>query len=108
VLYKRVKVQTFFRTSGLQQYFVVEEAAGGSSGSGSSSSSSSSDVLCVPCGTAGFVDERLAEWKLTRQAHKQQACVIDAHVAKIDKTGWFRQIGWLEHFASCNLAQLAY
>ena len=109
-LYKRVKVQTFFRTGGLQRYFVVEEAAGGSSGGGSSSSSSSSssDVPCVPCGTAGFVDERLAEWKLTRQAHEQQARVMDAHVAKTDKTGWFRRTGWLEHFASRNLAQLAY
>jgi hypothetical protein len=33
------------------------------------------------------VEERLAEWRLTKQAHEEQAQLIDAHVAKTDKTG---------------------
>ena len=33
---------------------------------------------------------------------------MDAEVAKTDKTGWFKQTGWLEHFADCNLIYLAH
>ena len=45
---------------------------------------------------------------MTKRAHEEQAQVIDAHIAKIDKTGWFKQTGWLEHLANCNLIYLAY
>ena len=94
-LYKRVKVQTFFRTGGLQRYFVVRAA-------------DSSNALAVSREVADVVKERLAEWQLTQHAHEERAQVMDAHVAKTDKTGWFKQTGWLEHFANRNLMHLAH
>jgi hypothetical protein len=94
-LYKRVKVQTFFRTGGLQRYFVVRAA-------------DSSNALAVSREVADVVEERLAEWQLTQRAHEERAQVIDAHVAKTDKTGWFERTGWLEHFANRNLMHLAH
>jgi hypothetical protein len=33
---------------------------------------------------------------------------MDAQVAKTDKTGWFKQTGWLEHFANQNLMHLTH
>jgi hypothetical protein len=33
---------------------------------------------------------------------------MEAKIAKTDKTGWFKWIGWLEHFANWNLAYLAH
>ena len=95
-LYGRVKVQTFFRTGGLQRYFVVDVA------------DSSDDAPCVPREVASVVSERLAEWKLTKHAHEKKAQVMDAQVAKTDKTGWFKRTGWLEHFADRNLIHLAH
>jgi hypothetical protein len=63
-LYKRVKVQTFFCTSGLQRYFVVRVA-------------DSRNALAVSHEVADVVKERLAEWQLTQHAHKKTAQVID-------------------------------
>ena len=69
---------------------------------------SSDDAPCVPHKVTNVVSKQLAEWKLTEHAHKEQAQVIDAKVAKTDKTGWFKQTGWLEHFANRNLMHLAH
>jgi hypothetical protein len=74
-LYQKVKVQTFFRAGGLQRYFVVRAAA------------DSSGTLSVPCEAANVVKGRLSEWGLTKQEHEQRAQVMDAQVAKTDKTG---------------------
>jgi hypothetical protein len=93
-LYKRVKVQTFFRTGGLQRYFVVRAA-------------DSRNALDVSREVADVVKERLAEWQLTQHAHEERAQVMDAQVAKTDKMGWFKRTGWLEHFANRNLIHLA-
>ena len=95
-LCEKVKAQTFFRAGGLQRYFVVDAA------------DSSDDAPCVPREVTDVVSERLAEWKLTEHAHKEQAQVMDAEVAKTDKTGWFKRTGWLEHFADRNLMHLAH
>jgi hypothetical protein len=84
-LYERVKAQTFFQGGGLQRYFVVDAADADSTPS-------------VPREAADVVKERLAEWQLTQHAHEERAQVMDAHVAKTDKTGWFKRTGWLEHF----------
>jgi hypothetical protein len=94
-LYKRVKVQTFFRTGGLQRYFVVRAA-------------DRRNAPAVSRDVADVVKERLAEWQLTQHAHEERAQVMDAHVAKTDKTGWFKRTGWLEHFANRNLMHLAH
>jgi hypothetical protein len=51
-LYKRMNVQTFFDTGGLQWYFVVRAA-------------DSSNTLAVSCNVADVVKERLADWQLT-------------------------------------------
>jgi hypothetical protein len=80
-----VKAQTFFQGGGLQRYFVVDAADADSTPS-------------VPREAADVVKERLAEWQLTQHAHEERAQVMDAHVAKTDKTGWFKRTGWLEHF----------
>jgi hypothetical protein len=94
-LYKRVKVQTFFRTGGLQRYFVVRAADSG-------------NAPAVSREVADVVNERLAEWQLTQRAHEERAQVMDAQVAKTDKTGWFKRTGWLEYFANRNLMHLAH
>jgi superfamily II DNA helicase RecQ len=94
-LYERVKVQTFFRVGGLQRYFVVRAA-------------DSSNAPNVSREVTNVVKERLAEWQLTQHAHEERAQVMDAHVAKTDKTGWFKRTGWLEHFANRNLMHLAH
>jgi hypothetical protein len=88
-------VQTFFRTSGLQRYFVVRAA-------------DSRNAPAVSREVADVVKERLAEWQLTQRAHEETAQVKDAQVAKTDKRGWFKRTGWLEHFANRNLMHLAH
>jgi hypothetical protein len=90
-----VKVQTFFRVGGLQRYFVVRAA-------------DSSNAPSLPREVADVVKERLADWSLTKHRHEEKAQVIDAQVAKTDKTGWFKRTGWLEHFANRNLMHLAH
>ena len=94
-LCERVKAQTFFRAGGLQRYFVVKTA-------------DNNRVPPDPHEVTNVVSERLAEWKLTKHAHEEKAQVMDAQVAKTDKTGWFKRTGWLEHFADRNLVHLAH
>lgn len=96
-LYRRVQVQTFFATGGLQQYFTVKAVEDGNGGAPS-----------IPRGVADVVRARLAGWEVTRQAHEEKAQVMDAEAAKTDKTGWFKRTGWLEHLAKRNLVHLAH
>ena len=96
MLYKKVKAQTFFQASRLQQYFIVDVV------------DSSNNALCVPYKVTNVVSKQLAEQKLIEHAYKEQAQVIDAKVIKTNKTSWFKQIGWLEHFTNCNLIYLAH
>lgn len=94
-LYTKVKVQTFFRTGGLQRYFVVSTADHGT-GTGHSQDDKSK------------VDEWLGEWKQTETKHEEEMQVMEAEVAKTDRTGWFHRTGWLEHLAKRNHAHLAH
>jgi hypothetical protein len=94
-LCRKVKAQTFFRAGGQQRYFVVRAA-------------DSTSTLSIPLKVADVIKERLAEWQLTQHAYKERAQVMDAQVAKTDKTGWFKRTGWLEHFANRNLMHLAH
>jgi hypothetical protein len=94
-VYTKVKVQTFFQKSALRQYFLVDA---GDNNNGRS----------IPLEVADVVKERLAEWQQTQHAHEERAQVMDAQVAKTDKTGWFKRTGWLEHFANRNLTHLAH
>lgn len=47
-------------------------------------------------------------WKATSQVEEAKLQVMDAEAAKIDKTGWFKRTGWLEHLAQRNLTHLAF
>jgi hypothetical protein len=93
--YENVKVQTFFRTGGLQRYFTVNAADTNSEPS-------------IPRKVEEVVRRRLAEWKATKQIHDKRAQIMDAEAAKTDKTGWFKRTGWLEHLANRNLVHLAH
>jgi len=96
-LYTKVKVQTFFRTGGLQQYFVVnalEDADG-------------SEAL-LSGDKKAEVDALLGEWKKTEKKQEREMQVMDAEAAKTDRTGWFNRTGWLEHLAKRNRIHLAH
>jgi hypothetical protein len=95
-LFGKVKVQTFFNAGGLQRYFVVrvpDNEAGGSSAMEEKRAE---------------VDTWLSEWKSTQERHEAEMQVMDAEVAKTDKTGWFTRTGWLQHFKKRNLKHLAH
>ena len=96
-LCERVKAQTFFRAGGLQRYFVVKAAAAAAAAAADDDDEG-----------ANVVRARLADWELAKRAQEEKAQVMDAHVAKTDKTGWFKRTGWLEHFADRNLMHLAH
>jgi superfamily II DNA or RNA helicase len=93
-LFKKVKVQTFFNAGGLQRYFVVHALE--------ESRASVSD------GEKAEVDTLLSEWKSTQERHEAEMQVMDAEIAKTDKTGWFNRTGWPQHFAKRNLKHLAH
>ncbi|KAF2279841.1 uncharacterized protein EI97DRAFT_429630 [Westerdykella ornata] len=93
-LYHKVNVQTFFRAGGLQRYFIVR--------------SGESSTLSAPREAADIVQERLAEWEVTKRRQEEKDQVLEVQVAKTDKTGWFKRTGWLEHLAEWNLAHLAH
>jgi hypothetical protein len=93
--YHKVKVQTFFRGQALRRCFVVDAG-------------NNDRNLSIAHQVADTVQDRLAEWQLTQHAHDGKAQVMDTQVTKTDKTGWFKQTGWLEHFANRNLIHLAH
>lgn len=94
-LYMNVKVQTFFRTGGLQRYFVVHAPDG-------------NDEPSAPAGVQGEVDRLLTNWKETKKSQEEKAQTMDVEAAKTDKTGWFKRTGWLEHLATRNRVHLAH
>jgi hypothetical protein len=88
-----VKVQTLFRTGGLQKYFVV-------------------NLESTEIGEEGAVVEhtvqgQLAEYRATQESVEQELQVL-GEAAKTDKTGWFKRTGWLEHFKNRNLVHVAH
>jgi superfamily II DNA helicase RecQ len=92
LLYDTVKVQSFFRTGGLQKYFIVETVE--------AENTEDVDVKVA-------VQKQLAEYKLTQQEVEQELQTLE-EVAKTDKTGWFKRTGWLEFFKDRNLVHLAH
>ncbi|RAQ98931.1 recq family helicase [Stemphylium lycopersici] len=91
LLYNTVKVQSFFRTGGLQKYFVVQVAE--------AQNAEDVDVKVA-------VQRQLAEYRLTQQEVEEELQTLE-ETAKTDKTGWFKQTGWLEFFKDRNLVHLA-
>ena len=92
LLYKTVKVQSFFRTGGLQRYFIVDLVDAGNA---------ENDEV------DNTIQAQLAEYKLTQQEIEEELQTLEA-AAKIDKTGWFKRTGWLEFLKDRNLAHLAH
>jgi superfamily II DNA helicase RecQ len=92
-LFDQVKVQTFFRTAGLQRYFIVNAL---------------SSNAPVSLQQKEEVERLLGEWKTTKQGHEAEAQVMEAEAAKTDRTGWFKRTGWLEHLAERNRVHLAH
>ena len=95
-LFETVKVQTFFRTGGLQRYFVVAVPVERRGVNGLSA-----DMKVE-------MDTLLRDWKSTQERHEAEMQVMDAEVAKTDKTGWFIRTGWLQHLKKKNLEHLAH
>ncbi|KAL1640171.1 hypothetical protein SLS61_010262, partial [Didymella pomorum] len=92
LLYKTVKVQSFFRTGGLQKYFIVNLVDAGNT---------ENDEV------ENIVQAQLAEYRSTQQEIEEELQTLEA-AAKIDKTGWFKRTGWLEFLKDRNLAHLAH
>jgi len=92
LLYKTVKVQSFFRTRGLQKYFVVNLVDA---------------KINKNARVENIVSRLLAECKSTQQEVKEELQTLE-EAAKIDKTGWFKRTGWLEFFKDRNLVHLAH
>ena len=80
LLYKAVKVQSFFRSGGLQKYFIVDLV----------------DAQIVEnAGVENIVSGLLAEYELIQQEVEEELQTLE-EAAKTDKTGWFKRTGWLE------------
>jgi hypothetical protein len=92
LLYKIVKVQSFFRTRGLRKYFIVDLV---DAGNGESEQ------------VENVVQAQLAEYKLTQQEIEEELQTLE-EAAKTDKTGWFKRTGWLEFLKDRNLVHLAH
>lgn len=92
MLYKTAKVQSFFRTGGLQKYFIVDLVDAGNAENNKVNNA---------------IEAQLAEYRLTQQGIEEELQTLKA-AAKVDKTGWFKRTGWLEFFKDRNLAHLAY
>ena len=72
-----MKVQSFFRTGGLQKYFVVEL----------------DEVQdAETTGDDRRLEGRLAEFKLTQELVNQELQVLE-DAAKTDRTGWYKRTG---------------
>ena len=92
LLYEAVKVQSFFRTGGLQKYFIVDWVDAGNG---------------EDAAVETRVQAQLAEYKLTQREVEQELETLE-EAAKTDKTGWFKRTGWLEFFKDRNLVHLAH
>jgi hypothetical protein len=92
LLVDSVKVQTLFRTGGLQKYFDV-----------ATYDAADQENTVVE----EIVAEQLAEYQSTQQQIQEELQIFNV-AAKTDKTGWFKRTGWLEHFKERNLVHLAH
>jgi superfamily II DNA helicase RecQ len=91
-LFDSVKVQTFFRSGGLQKYFLVDLGVG-----------ENGEKL----DQNEIVRQQLSKWHEVRQELEKEMQVM-AEATKTDKTGWFKRTGWLTFLEGRNLAHLGY
>lgn len=96
-LYAAVKVQTFFRTGGMQRYFIVNVQEGSDRSRRTGMEDVDAEVAVL-----------LGEWKETEDAQQKKMHIMAAEAAKTDKTNWFKRTGWLEHLANRNRKHLAH
>jgi hypothetical protein len=92
LLYNTVKVQSFFRSGGLQKYFIVDLADA---------------EIDENARVVNTISGLLAEYELTQQEVEEELQTLE-EAAKTDKPGWFKRTGWLEFLKDRNLAHLAY
>jgi hypothetical protein len=59
-------------------------------------------------GSEAEVKTLVDEWNTTRERHEEEMQLMDAEVAKTDRTGWFNRTGWPAHFKKRNLIHLAH
>jgi hypothetical protein len=91
-------VQTFFSVAGLQRYFKVDY-----------SQPTENRAVVEENPTTDYQHEIsviVEEWDRAAEKHKQTLDIVDAKVAKTDRTGWFKRTGWAEHLAGCNMRHL--
>jgi hypothetical protein len=91
-LVESVKVQTFFRTGGLQKYFIVAVGV----------AENVENTVKL-----GVVERQLQNYQQVRQ-QLTDAEMIVGETAKTEKTHWFKRTGWPEHFKDRNLVHLAH
>ena len=94
-----VWVQTFFSAAGLQRYFTVdysETAEDEAVAEEASTTDNQHEISAV-----------LEQWDRAAEKHKQTLDIVDAKVAKTDRTLWFKRTGWPEHLAGCNMRHLS-
>ncbi|RYP28637.1 hypothetical protein DL767_007119 [Monosporascus sp. MG133] len=92
--YKTLILQTFFKGRALRRYFIVHVEE--------------NSEPSAPREVADVVQAQLARWEEAKKTEEEKAQIMDAEVAKTDKTGWFKRTGWLEHFANRNRKHLAH
>ncbi|KAH7020668.1 hypothetical protein B0J12DRAFT_746545 [Macrophomina phaseolina] len=97
----RVKAQSFFPSNGLQRYFTVSVLEGGRGRAGGQATGRREGKRKEEVG------KLLAEWRGAEERHEREMQVMEAEVAKQDRTGWFNRTGWPEHLARCNLRHLS-
>ena len=94
-LYRQVAMQSFFPASGRQRYFTVQAPVQGRH-------------AALPRTDRESVDELLQQFAATQEKRERQEQVMEAEVAKTDKTGWWKFTEWPEHFANRNCVHLAH
>lgn len=87
-LFEDVKVQTFFRTGGLQKYFIV-------------------DVVSSRGENGSVVEQQLAEWLQERTQLENELNIL-GETAKQDNTGWYKRTGWPLFLKDRNLLHIGH
>lgn len=90
-LYHQVKVQTFFRSNGRQRYFIV----------------AAHEDRVASSGASDRVRQKLSEWEVKKEERRKELQMLDAEIAKHDRTGWHNRTEWPKHLKGRNLHHLA-
>ncbi|KAK5041475.1 hypothetical protein LTR84_002973 [Exophiala bonariae] len=102
--WRHIYAQTLFVSRGQRKYFAVTSPVGADEG----------PTPTDPPVAAGLSTQQESEvrsikegWALLRASHQRELDILDADIAKQDRTGWFNRTRWPEHFASRNLKHLS-